>query len=88
MPKLRRVGWVGQSWPEISERNWRSYWCAADEFTATSFRDCLDEGGLGFLTRRGVAVAAAAFGVIVIVVGALVTLVIFVVRRRRARPPP
>jgi hypothetical protein len=75
--------YVGDSWPEINERNWRSYWCAADEFTATSFRDCLNEGGFSFLTWRGVAVVAAALGVIVVVFGALVILVIFVVRRRR-----
>ena len=60
---------------EVDERNWRSYWCAATEYSSTAFRDCLAEGGFSFLTRRGVAVVGAAATATIVVLGA--------VRRRR-----
>jgi hypothetical protein len=67
---------------EIDPRHWRPYWCAATEFSSTAFRDCLDEGGYSFLTRRGVAVVAAG---IVAAVLAILAAVVVVVRRRRRR---
>ena len=42
--------------PEINESNWRSYWCAATEFTATDFRACTDQGGYSVFTARGLIV--------------------------------
>lgn len=71
---------------EVDERNWRSYWCAATEYSSTAFRDCLAEGGFSFLTRRGVAVVGAAAAATIVVLGAFVAAVVVLVRRRR-RPP-
>ena len=67
---------------EIAPGAWRSYWCAATALNSTAFRDCLNEGGFSFLTRRGVAVVAFA-----VVFGALflVALGIRLRRRRLAR---
>lgn len=73
----------GVSLRDMDESNWRSYWCAATEFTATGFRDCLDEGGFSFLTRRGVLVVGAAIGGVVVVVGGLAAVVVYTIRRRR-----
>ncbi len=67
-------------------RNWRSYWCASTEFSSTSFRDCLDEGGFGFLTRRGVVVAVVALGVVGLVLAGVVVLVAGRWRRRHVMP--
>ncbi len=76
----------GTRWREIDEHNWRSYWCASTEFGSTDFRECLDEGGWAFLTRRGVIVVTIAIAGAVLVIGAIVVLVVrFVRRRRRAR---
>jgi sphingomyelin phosphodiesterase acid-like 3 len=69
---------------DIDPRHWRSYWCAATEFSSTAFRDCLDEGGFSFLTKRGVAVVGAAAAGVAIVFGAIVAAVVVLVRRRRA----
>jgi len=70
--------------PEIDRGNWRSYWCAATNFASTEYRGCLDEGGLSFLTRRGVGLVAAAALAVVVVLGAAASIVIGA-RRRRAR---
>jgi hypothetical protein len=45
--------------PEIDERNWRMYWCAATAFATAPFRACADAGGVSLFTGRGVAVLAA-----------------------------
>ncbi len=73
---------------EIDARNWRSYWCASTEFSSTAFRNCLDEGGFSFLTRRGVAVVAAGAGATVIGIAAIVAGVVTLVRRRRTSAQP
>ena len=39
--------------PEINERNWPIYWCAATAFGTTPFRNCTDAGGFSFITQRG-----------------------------------
>jgi sphingomyelin phosphodiesterase acid-like 3 len=67
---------------EIDPHHWRPYWCAATEFSSTAYRDCLDEGGFSFLTRRGVAVVAAGLGAAVLLI---VVAVALLVRRRRRR---
>jgi hypothetical protein len=40
--------------PEIVETNWRGYWCAATEFSATAYQLCQAQHGLGLLTPRGI----------------------------------
>lgn len=69
---------------DIGPRNWRSFWCASTEFTSSSFRDCLNEGGFSFLTERGVVVVGAAAAGTVIVLGAVVTGIVLLVRRLRS----
>ena len=69
---------------EIDAEHWRPYWCAASEFTSTGFRDCLDEGGFSFLTRRGVVVVGAAIVGILVAIAASVGIIVLVLRRRRA----
>jgi hypothetical protein len=75
----------GAPYPDMDASNWRSYWCAATEFNSTVYRDCLDEGGFSFLTRRGLAVVGVAAGGAAIVAVAAVTVIVVLVRRRRAR---
>lgn len=67
-------------------RYWRSYWCASTEFTSTSFRDCLDEGGFRFLTRRGVVVALIALSAVVFVLAGTALFVAGRWRRRHVMP--
>jgi sphingomyelin phosphodiesterase acid-like 3 len=57
--------------PEINQRNWPVYWCAATAFTTAAFRSCTQYGGFSLITGRGlevllipavlIALAAAAF---------------------------
>jgi sphingomyelin phosphodiesterase acid-like 3 len=75
----------GSGYREINEHNWRSFWCAATEFNSTAFRDCLDEGGFSFLTRRGVFVVGGAIVAALLVAGLIATLIIYVLRRRKRR---
>jgi hypothetical protein len=70
---------------EINARNWRSFWCAATEFNSTAFRDCLDQGGFSFLTRRGVLFVGSAVGAALLMAAALVGLIVYQIRRRRRR---
>jgi hypothetical protein len=66
--------------PEINERNWRTYWCAAAEFTDANFSACTGAGGVGLVTRRGILLIAIA-------TIALLALAVFLwVRLRRRRP--
>jgi sphingomyelin phosphodiesterase acid-like 3 len=46
--------------PEINDRNWRIYWCAATNFSTGDFRACSGAGGFGLITRRGERLAALA----------------------------
>jgi hypothetical protein len=43
---------------EINERNWRSYWCAATNFSASAFTACTGQGGLSVFTGRALKLAA------------------------------
>jgi hypothetical protein len=75
----------GSSYSDITPRVWRTYWCATTGLTSSAFRACLDEGGLGFLTRRGVVVVVvAAVAVVLAIVGAT-AFAIMRLRRRAAR---
>jgi hypothetical protein len=66
--------------PEIDESNWRSYWCAVANFSATDFDDCTGQSGFGILTRRGVEVVV----VLAVLVVALSAFFFFRGRRRPA----
>jgi hypothetical protein len=68
---------------EIERDDWRPYWCAATGIGSSAYRDCLDEGGLGFLTRRGVAFAAGLVVGVLVAIGAVVALSVAIRRRLR-----
>ena len=67
---------------EIDRRNWRSYWCAATNFTATAFEACTGQQGLSVLTGRGVEVVLGVALAAAILCGALG---FFFLRRTRRR---
>lgn len=71
----------GGTTPEITERNWRSYWCAATAFSSADFRACTDQGGFSILTGRGLVVLA------IVVLGLLATAGVLIARVARARSP-
>jgi len=60
---------------EITERNWRSYWCAATNFTETAFRSCAP--------RSGTALILVAVGTVVTLAAIAVLLSAVFFRRRR-----
>jgi hypothetical protein len=67
--------------PEIDERDWRAYWCAATGLTPAAYRACVGSGGVGLLTARGIAliaIGATTFAVLVLAAALLV--------RRRGYP--
>ena len=72
----------GGAAPEITERNWRSYWCAATAFAAADFRACTDQGGFSVFTRRGLYAGAVA---VVVVIAAATGIVLGLVRASRRR---
>jgi len=51
--------YTGAGRTEITEHNWRAYWCAATELGATAFRTCAGTGGYSIFTERGLAFGAA-----------------------------
>jgi hypothetical protein len=69
----------GAGFSEIDERNWRSYWCAATNLSATSFDACTGQHGLSILTGRALKLIAAG----ALILAALAALFFF---RRKARP--
>ncbi|MBD5634278.1 MAG: metallophosphoesterase [Candidatus Eremiobacteraeota bacterium] len=73
--------YAGGAPPEITERNWRIYWCAATQLAAAEFNECTAAGGFSIFTGRGLT-AVALLGVCALL---LVTLAIRV-RAARARP--
>jgi sphingomyelin phosphodiesterase acid-like 3 len=78
----------GSPFREIDTKNaksWKPYWCAAVDFASTDFRDCIEEGGFSFLTRRGLFVVGAAIAGSLLIAGAVVALVIARVRAARRR---
>ena len=61
-PSLREIFsrlYTGAGRTEITERNWRAYWCAATELGATAFRTCAGTGGYSIFTERGLVLVAA-----------------------------
>ena len=62
--------------PEITAANWRIYWCAATDLSATTFRACMAEGGISILTTRGIKV-------IIVIAVALVAIGLLIVRFAR-----
>jgi sphingomyelin phosphodiesterase acid-like 3 len=71
----------GGAKPEITDRTWSVYWCAATAFGTTPFRDCDNAGGVSFLTLRGI----EAVGVGLLVMLAAGGLIWFSLRRRPMR---
>jgi sphingomyelin phosphodiesterase acid-like 3 len=71
----------GAGRPEIDESNWRSYWCASTNFSATSFDACTGSHGLSILTGRALKLVAAAAGILLLI--ALLALFFF---RPKSRP--
>jgi hypothetical protein len=47
--------------PEITKRNWRSYWCAATNLSTSAFESCTGQRGLGVLTGRGLELVFGGF---------------------------
>ncbi len=68
----------GGARPEITDRDWPVYWCAATAFATAAFRECTQAGGFSLITRRGIEVLVAAA-----LIAAAATVVF--VRRRRSR---
>jgi hypothetical protein len=66
---------------EIDARSWSTYWCAATAYTSSAFRACTDEGGLGFVTSRGL---VAAFVLVLAVASAIAGWLSLRSRRARA----
>ena len=64
--------------PEITEGNWRTYWCAAQAFSSTNFRTCLNAGGYSILTGRGIV------AVVVLIAAMLAVLAMGMLAFRRA----
>ena len=52
--------------PEITQRNWRSYWCAATNLSTSAYESCTGQRGLGVLTGRGLELALAALVVLAV----------------------
>ncbi len=58
--------------PEITERNWRGYWCASMALANSAYRSCLGRGGgVSVLTRRGLSLVAIAIGIAAIIAAAI-----------------
>jgi hypothetical protein len=70
----------GGATPEINERNWSIYWCAATAFATAPFRECTQSGGFSVITRRGVEALAGVAAIVALLAGAFV----WWRRRRRA----
>jgi hypothetical protein len=85
-PKLRdkyAALYMGDSpYREIDPGAWRTYYCAISTFSSTTFRTCVDEGGFGFITSRGILAIAAAVAAVGVVSAGIVVLI---VRARRGR---
>lgn len=77
----------GGAHSEITEGNWRVYWCAATAFSATNFRRCLGEGGgISVVSTRGIVAAA---GAVLLVLGVATAFVVWArLRSGRTAPPP
>lgn len=68
--------------PEITERTWSVYACAATAFTTAAFRACDNAGGYSLFTQRGVKVLIAIAIVLVLTIAGMAALVY---RYRRGR---
>jgi hypothetical protein len=57
--------------PEITESNWRTYWCSATAFSASAFQRCDDQHGLSILLPRALELAALAVAIVLLAGGIL-----------------
>jgi hypothetical protein len=81
----------GDAPPEITSKNWRVYWCAATDLSATAFRACMAEGGFSIVTARGIKAIAVGVAILALLAAAIVWLVRAAQkqsRRRRERMAP
>jgi len=81
----------GDAPPEITPHNWRVYWCATTDLSATAFRSCMAEGGFSIVTARGFKAIAAGAAVLALLAAAIVWIVRAAQkqsRRRRERRAP
>jgi hypothetical protein len=65
---------------EITESNWRSYWCAVDNLSSTAYERCTGQGGFSIITERGFILA----GVLVAILAGLAGLFFFLYSRTRS----
>jgi hypothetical protein len=52
--------------PEITESDWRTYWCSATAFSASAFQRCDDQHGLSILLPRALKFGALAVGIVLL----------------------
>jgi sphingomyelin phosphodiesterase acid-like 3 len=79
--------YVGGGRPEIYDRTWSVYWCAATAFATAPFRDCTQSGGFSVITERGVKALGGAALAALLAIGALVAFVVWRRLRRRGAQP-
>ncbi len=73
--------YTGGGLPEIDDRMRALYVCAAVNVRIDAFRSCIGDGGIGYLTARGLACLAAA----IVAFAVLACAIVVAVRRRRRR---
>ena len=68
--------------PEVKESNWRSYWCAVDNLSSTTYERCTGQGGFSIVTERGLQLAGGL--AVLLAIGAAL---FFFLMIGAARPP-
>jgi sphingomyelin phosphodiesterase acid-like 3 len=73
----------GDGRKEITDRNWRFYWCASTELAATPYRACIGVGGFSIFTTRGIVLISV--GLILLIAVATAGAVVLVRATRLSR---
>jgi hypothetical protein len=68
---------------EITDRNWRGYWCAQTTVDFGAYRDCIASGSAGQVRRRWLVLLAAVIAALIALVSLAIQL--FLIRRRRRK---
>jgi len=68
---------------EITDRNWRGYWCAQTTVDFGAYRDCIASGSAGQVPRRWLVLLAAVIAAFIALVSLAIQLLL--IRRRRSR---